>query len=464
LIGFDNLKKEIFSSIIGSEVSNQTWTQACFGLEDGGLGYHDIFRAGVCAYICGIFQNYESLTRLDPSIFTSNIPMIKAFNESCGMASLLKFGIVDAPELSWTLESLAAIQAAPLSGQALSREHGTLQNKLYDSTRSLARQNLIDSFSSSNQVAWYVSNVDDDAKHSAYLAVLPKGPYSDFTNEQYILLLRRRLYLEMHLNIPGITKCCEDPKHKICDPFGTQMTSCKKNGHKIMIHDNFNVELRSLLSVSGINTTLEEKGVYQTAAPDCNMRPDLICRNMPQSTNGGRVSLPFEADAPDGRISQLVTDTSIVHPLPGPNAVIQLSLENALKPGRAAKLAFSGKISKHGDICHQNGLKFLPIIIETSGKMHPKTSIFYNIVLNTLTSGANLAVASITKFYWASRLSCCLQKSIANALLGKYKTSNGKSVRGLHFSHTHRNNGIENDIVRLSGHSFSFGQVLAAVV
>ena len=116
LIGFDNLKIEIFSSIIGSEVSNQTWTQACFGLEDGGLGYHDIFRAGVCAYICGIFQNYESLTRLDPSIFTSNIPMITAFNESCGMASLLKFGIVAAPELSWTLESLAAIQAAPLSG------------------------------------------------------------------------------------------------------------------------------------------------------------------------------------------------------------------------------------------------------------------------------------------------------------------------------------------------------------
>ena len=153
-----------------------------------------------------------------------------------------------------------------------------------------------------------------------------------------------------------------------------------------------------------------------------------------------------------------------MHPLPGPNAVTQLSLENALKPGRAAKLAFSGKISKHGDMCHQNGLKFLPIVTETSGRVHPKTGIFYNIVLSTLTSGASPAVASTTKFDWASRLSCCLQKSTASALLGKYKTGSGRSVRGLHLSHTHRNSGIENDIVRLSGQSFSFGQVLAAVV
>ena len=111
----------------------------------------------------------------------------------------------------------------------------------------------------------------------------------------------------------------------------------------------------------------------QTAAPDCNTRPDSVRRSTPQSTNGGRVSPPLEADAPDGRISQLVTDTSTVRPLPGPGAVTQLSLENALKPGGAAGLAPSGKTSKHGDTCHQNGLKFLPVVTETSGRVRPKT-------------------------------------------------------------------------------------------
>ena len=148
LRGFDNLKKEIFSSTIGSEVSSQTWTQARSGLEDCGPGYRDIPRAGVRACTCG---NCESPTRLDPSTFTSSTPMIKAFSESCGVASPLKFGTVDAPELSWTLESLAAVRAAPLGGQALSGEHGTLQNKPHDSTRSLARQDPVDSFSSGRQ-------------------------------------------------------------------------------------------------------------------------------------------------------------------------------------------------------------------------------------------------------------------------------------------------------------------------
>jgi hypothetical protein len=102
---FDNLKKDIFRSIIGSDFSELHWKQACFGLEDAGLGYHDVLRTGTCAYVCGIFQNREMLIRLDPNIFHSNIPTIIAFNESCALASLLQYNDFD-PTKSWSLDAV----------------------------------------------------------------------------------------------------------------------------------------------------------------------------------------------------------------------------------------------------------------------------------------------------------------------------------------------------------------------
>ena len=68
------------------------------------------------------------------------------------------------------------------------------------------------------------------------------------------------------------------------------------------------------------------------------------------------------------------------------------------------------------------------------------------VILNTMNSGMSPEYSSISKFYWASRLSCCLQKSIAYAVRRKYSISNGKAVRGLHFSHTNRANITDRDL------------------
>ena len=83
--------------------------------------------------------------------------------------------------------------------------------------------------------------------------------------------------------------------------------------------------------------------------------------------------------------------------------------------------------------------------------MHHQTSNFFKILLNTVTAGLDHVTANISNFYWTARISCCLQKSIASNLLKKYDASNGKSVRGLNFSHAHRQNEIQNQLVRLTG-------------
>ena len=85
-----------------------------------------------------------------------------------------------------------------------------------------------------------------------------------------------------------------------------------------------------MLSVAGICSTREERGIFQTNTFNCNKRGDLNVLNLSQSTvkqDGKKpTTLPFVPDDPDGRISELLLDTTVVHPLPGPNAKHKLTL------------------------------------------------------------------------------------------------------------------------------------------
>ena len=63
-----------------------------------------------------------------------------------------------------------------------------------------------------------------------------------------------------------------------------------------------------------------------------------------------------------------------------------------------------------------------------------------------MNNGMQPEYANISKFYWAAKRSCCLHKSIAYAIRRKYSISDGKEIRGLHFSHTNRANIIECDL------------------
>jgi len=251
-------------------------------------------------------------------------------------------------------------------------------------------------------------------------------------------------------HVPGVTKCCEHPKHSNCDSKGIQMSLCMKNGFQKKTHDALNLEIQSMISVAGISSKREQKDMFRISNPECGMRGDLTVFECPQSTSNGKhdghTYLPVQSDSSDNRIKVLITDLSVVSAVRGPNCQVALSDNDALESNRAANAAYYNKNKKYSDECAKNGIKFLPLIVETSGKHHPVFDNFFNIILNTMNTGMHPEYSSISKFYWASRLSCCLQKSIAYAVRRKYSISNGKAVRGLHFSHTNRANIIDRDL------------------
>ena len=143
--------------------------------------------------------------------------------------------------------------------------------------------------------------------------------------------------------------------------------------------------------------------------------------------------------------------SSFVSSLRGPNVTPLLKSE-ALCELRAANRAYNLKCAEYSEICSLNGLKFLPIIFESTGKFHPATGSFFNTIMNMVSDGMSFESKSISNFYWSARLSCCLHKSIAQTLLrNKYSSRNGKAVHGLHFSQSNRSNMIARDLATLHG-------------
>ena len=89
------------------------------------------------------------------------------------------------------------------------------------------------------------------------------------------------------------------------------------------------------------------------------------------------------------RISELLLDTNVIHPLPGPNSKHKLALIEAKQNLRTADKACARKKKKYDVICAQHGLKFLPIIFESTGKMHPLLQDFLAVVMDTMTTHIN---------------------------------------------------------------------------
>ena len=118
------------------------------------------------------------------------------------------------------------------------------------------------------------------------------------------------------------------------------MSVCVKGEYRIQTHDALNLEIQSMLSVAGICSKRKERGIFQTNTFDCNKRGDLTVLNLSQSIvkkDGKKpTTLPFVPDNPDGRRSELLLDTTVVHPLPGPNSKHKLTLMEAKQNLRAA--------------------------------------------------------------------------------------------------------------------------------
>ena len=93
---------------------------------------------------------------------------------------------------------------------------------------------------------------------------------------------------------------------------------------------------------------------------------------------------------------KLILDVSLTHPIP----ILckkGLSMAQAVQSYRAADIRYAANEKTYGAIANSNNLKFLPIIFETTGSMHPVTIKFFESVIQHM-SNVNDTKAKLMNF------------------------------------------------------------------
>jgi hypothetical protein len=111
----------------------------------------------------------------------------------------------------------------------------------------------------------------------------------------------------------------------------------------------------------------------------------------------------------------------------GPVSSKALSRTSALQEFRAANSAYSKKQLSYRDIASANNFDFVPLIFESTGKIHPETVGFLNSMLESAADGDKKRLGALKRF-WYGVLSFSLQKFLAQALMARIHDINGKSI------------------------------------
>ena len=180
--------------------------------------------------------------------------------------------------------------------------------------------------------------------------------------------------------------------------------NCRKYTHDAVVRC-----IKDLASIAGIKARVEEQHCFREAFPNNAQKGDLSLWNVPDATT-----------------AKTVCDVTITHTAPGVMARsnMNISINDALKPGRAASIAKNRKIIKYGAISAANNLEFQPLVFETTGRIEEASLKFINHLITHMSRG-DPRMLHIYSCYWLGRLSCCLQKNMATAIIQRSNSING---------------------------------------
>ena len=104
-------------------------------------------------------------------------------------------------------------------------------------------------------------------------------------------------------------------------------------------------------------------------------------------------------------------------------------------PEVQADYAYADKNRKYKNVSHQNGLSFSPLIFESTGRMHKSTVAILRSFAKLAEEPLRIPKAVLYS-YFIRRISCCLQRSIARAILTRVSEIKGrvsKPTRNLYY-------------------------------
>ena len=432
---FEFLKKKIFCSILAEKsdfLSDLKWEQCGFAICDGGMGLGNMWAVQECAFASSIIACYHSslneefgiarLLQLHENNGDSDILNLEEFHNIYKKFHLLKPDVFSNLEcfLQIGVEKQETVQSI-LTGFVMQKNLAAFKCKLVGQL--------------SIEGAFFTSLQNDNG--GRWLTVVPKSDEFRFHNNSYETSIRYRLFLPMRKLAEG-TICDGCRKKVVLDRTGHHLvTGCPCFGKRTQQHDAIAHCLSGLISYSGMRNVREELGCFRDADPENGKKPDITVINpMLSATNDSELNLVNG----DGRIPKLILDVQITSPLKGSQSGVfeRMTPYMASKVNNMADKAFNSKMHKYKKIAEDNGLSFLPIIFETTGRVHPKAEKFVEALAEFASEEKKIEKGTIFAFMM-NKLSSVLQKHLAESINSRVSTINGHLTRSAtrQFSHSH---------------------------
>ena len=399
---FNLIKKRIICSILDQftpeTLPEWLWVQCSLSVNDGGLGLKDSVSVAYSAFAGSFIDCLPTCEEVCPNLLELNNRCINSLNNS--IACINNF--------CQNQDNGVILNIASLRAQRLVSNNSTgLQHYLTAMIENSTRKTLIETLDSKH-LGWFSSVSNEMA--SRWLNVLPKCPSFTFDSSSFKILLCNRLDLPQPERCEGLRcDCIKRGEHPVIDDRCHHLvTGCAKSGFGINLHHGVTNTIKELVNAAGFRAKREENGCFYHIDREFNdrqrkMRPDLSIFDLP------------------GPYRKVILDISNICPIPIFGNQMY-SRNDALISQKAAQQRYDERMEKFDAISTAHGIKFHPIIFETTGRVHSESFRYLKSILCNISGYMD---GKLLQEYWLNRISCSYQQQLAISIRDKLRKQKG---------------------------------------
>ena len=316
---FDSTTRDALSRILGGAISDHSWAQAKLPIAMGGLGLRAAEDHAAAAFSVSLLSAQKLLQSL-------------LHTEEVDTPALLPAPVLDQLTAKTGAEETVSVE-----------ELQNLSQKMLSAKVDLHNQHLLleglKATGSAREVARFNSVSLKDAHAGDWLSVVPSpGLNLLLRPSEFVAALRYRLGHPV-FGSDGPCPACGQPS----DRLGDHALNCAWQGERIARHNS----LRDTLHSTAVKAALGPTKEGQHLLPGEGGKPADIF--IPRHSGGKDAAL----------------DVTVINPLQAATVV-----QAAETPGHALQVAHRRKMDKSWQPCHDQGIVFLPLAVESLGAWH----------------------------------------------------------------------------------------------
>jgi hypothetical protein len=321
---FMEMKRKILEDIVEVPIDDARFKLAQLNITDSGLGLFDSDLTSHAAYVAS-FAEFMSEFMFERFVNPNEDDLQCIADFFTSLETLQKY------DESITIDSL---YASIMNGKTTK-----LQHDLSQIFRQSMRLETMVLFPDKRAQVFFNSIRDCDA--GKILEMAPKTNMHRMANHNFKSHIRMRLFIPQ---VPSCTCLC----HKPVDAEGFHWRGgCGHGGIRTNTHNEVAAMIKTILLYSGCHVRMEESHMFSD-----NKKGDLTVRGL------------------DGYVTPQVMDVRITSAVPANGTITERNADDPTYPDKHLDKCAKHKKRKYEEEATAAGLGFLPLIMDTSGRMH----------------------------------------------------------------------------------------------